>query len=276
MDTRTGMITDRFKLVGDKSGPVSDFIISIYRTKDNHLLVGSAYSGAGLFEYDIQRKTFKRINEIPYNTYVYDIFEDSKGNIWTGSVKEGAYYYNPKTGARGNLRFGDSTKGQTINEFPVYNIFEDSNHSLWFATIGCGLIKLSPDRKTFKRYTTSNGLPSNVLYSILEDNSKHLWISSLKGLVCFDLRTERVKVYTRANGLITDQFNYNSGYKHTDGKMYFGSVKGMIAFDPALFNQKEPSPQLISQAFRLIIRKHCRANNTAHFPNPFCIQILLH
>lgn len=242
MNLQTGLVTDRVKLIGDKNGPASDFVISFCRTKNGRLLVGTAYRNAGLFEYDRQHKTFSRISAIPFNTYVYDIFEDSEGNIWTGSVRQGAYYYNPKTGKQGNIRFGDSTKGRTINEFPVYNIFEDSDHALWFATTGCGLIKLSPDRKTIKRYTTANGLPSNVLYCILEDDSKHLWISSLKGLVCLDLRTEQVKVYTRANGLITDQFNYNSGYKHTDGKMYFGSVKGMIAFDPASFNQHEPSP----------------------------------
>ncbi|HWV64743.1 MAG TPA: two-component regulator propeller domain-containing protein, partial [Chitinophaga sp.] len=200
MDMRTGLVTNRFKLIGDKNGPVSDFVISIYRTKNNKLLVGTAYRNAGLFEYDTRHKTFKRISQIPYNTYVYDIFEDSAGNIWTGSVKEGAFYYNPETGRHGNLRFGDTTKGKTINEFPVYNIFEDSNHALWFATTGCGLIKLGQDRKTIKRFTTANGLPSNVLYSILEDQSKHLWISSSKGLICFDLHTERVKVYTQANG----------------------------------------------------------------------------
>lgn len=251
MDMRTGLVTDRFKLIRDKNGRVSDFVISIYRTKNNKLLVGTAYRNAGLFEFDIPHKTFKRISQIPYNTYIYDIFEDSEGNIWTGSVKEGAFYYNPETGRHGNLRFGDTTKGKTINEFPVYNIFEDSNHALWFATTGSGLIKLNHDRKTLQRYTTANGLPSNVLYSILEDNSKHLWISSSKGLICFDLQTEQVKVYTQANGLITDQFNYNSAYKHTDNKMYFGSVKGMIAFDPALVNQKEPSPPTYITGFQV-------------------------
>lgn len=251
MDVRTGLIKDRFKLIGDRKGPVSDFVISIYRTRNNTLLVGTAYRNAGLFEYDSQHKTFKRISQIPYNTYVYDIFEDAAGNIWTGSVKEGAFYYNPKTGRRGNFRFGDTTRGKTINEFPVYNIFEDSKHTLWFATTGGGLIKLSHDMKTIKRYTTANGLPSNVLYSILEDSSNHLWIGSSKGLICFDLHTEQVKVYTKANGLITDQFNYNSAYKNTDGKMYFGSVKGMIAFDPAQFNQREPSPPTYITGFQI-------------------------
>lgn len=251
MDMRTGTITDRFKLIGSNNGQVSDFVISIYRTKDNKLLVGTAYHGSSLFEYDTLHKTFKRIPEIPYNSYVFDIFEDSKGNIWTGSVTQGAYYYNPKTGRHGNFRFGDTVNGHFANEFAVYNIFEDSDHALWFATTGGGLIKLSADWKSTKRYTTENGLPTNVLYSILEDDSRHLWISSLKGLIRFNIATEAIKVYTKANGLITDQFNYNSAYKHTDGKMYFGSVKGMIAFDPASFDQLEPSPPTYITGFQL-------------------------
>src|SRR6185295_8353929 len=109
--------------------------------------------------------------------------------------------------------FGD----KQLNEFPVYNIFEDSNQSLWFATAGGGLIKLNPDRKTIKKFTTENGLPSNAVFCILEDNSKHLWISSLRGLICFDLRTEQCRIYTQSNGLITDQFNYNSAYKDANG-----------------------------------------------------------
>lgn len=251
MDISTGKITDRFKLIGNKNDLKSDFVISFYRTKDNSLLVGTAYHGSGLFVYDAQQKTFRRIPQIPYNSYVFDVFEDSKGNIWTGSVSQGAFYYNPETGRHGNFRFGDTVKGKYINEFAVYNIFEDSNYSLWFATTGGGLIKLSSDWKSTTRYTTEDGLPTNVLYSILEDDSKHLWISSLKGLIRFNTATSAIKVYTQANGLITDQFNYNSAYKHSDGKMYFGSVKGMIAFDPASFDQQEPSPPTYITGFQI-------------------------
>ncbi len=259
MDLRTETITDKFNFVGSKDDLLSDFVISIYRTRDDHLLVGTAYHGSGLFEYDIKNKTFTRITQIPYNSYVFDIFEDSKGNIWTGSVNQGAFYYNPQTGRHGNFRFGDTVNGQFTNEFAVYNIFEDSQHALWFATTGGGLIKLSADWKTIKRYNTENGLPTNVLYGILEDDSGHLWISSLKGLIRFKIATGEVKVYTRANGLITDQFNYNSAYRHTDGKMYFGSVKGMIAFDPASFDQKEPSPPTYITGFQI--------NNKEVFPD---------
>jgi len=251
MNMRTGLITDRFKFIGDKNDKVSDFVLSIYLTRDNTLLIGTAYTGSGLFTYDRKRKKFARIQEIPYNTYMFDVKEDHEGNIWTGSVAQGTFYYNPKTGKHGNIRFGDTINHQIVNEFPVYGILEDSNHALWFTTEGGGFIRLSPDRKTIKKFTTKNGLPSNVFFRMLEDDSKHLWISSLKGLVCFDMLTEKFKIYTKSNGLITDQFNYNSAHKAADGKMYFGSVKGMIAFDPKAFKQKETGPPTYITGFQI-------------------------
>jgi signal transduction histidine kinase/ligand-binding sensor domain-containing protein len=251
MDMRTGLITERFPLIGDKNDKVSDFVLRFYLTRDSTLFVGTAYNGSGLFTYDRKQKTFSRIKQIPYNSYVFDVTEDRQGYIWTGSISQGVFYYHPKTGLHGNLRFGDTVNNKLINEFPVHYIFEDSDHFIWFATAGGGLVKVSPDRKIIKKFTTANGLPSNVVFCILEDSSKHLWISSLKGLICLDLQTEQCKTYTQSNGLITDQFNYNSAYKDANGKMYFGSVKGMIAFNPAKFEQKEASPPTYITGFQI-------------------------
>ncbi|QKJ30699.1 histidine kinase [Mucilaginibacter mali] len=251
MDVRTGLVTDRFKLIGEKNHMISDFVLCIYLTKDSTLLVGTTGTGSGLFAYDRKAKQFTRVKQIPYNSYVYDIKEDAEGNIWTGSIAQGAFYYNPKTGKHGNIRFGDKVDNKIVNEFAVYGILEDSNHAMWFTTEGGGLIKLSPDRKTIKKFTTENGLPSNVLFRMLEDNSKHLWLSSLRGLVCIDMHTDQFKIYTQSNGLITDQFNYNSAYKDVDGKMYFGSVKGMVAFNPAEFGQRDPSPPTYITGFQI-------------------------
>ncbi len=259
MNTRTGLITDRFKLIGDKNDKISDFVLSIYLTKDSTILIGTGYNGSGLFTYNRKQKTFTRIPEIPRNSYVFDIKEDSKENIWTGSVSQGAFYYNPKTGKHGNIRFGDTVNNKIVNEFAVYGILEDSDHAMWFTTEGGGLIRLSPDRKTQKKFNTETGLPTNILFRMLEDDSKHLWISSIKGLICFDMRTEKFKIYTKSNGLITDQFNFNSAYKDMNGKMYFGSVKGMISFDPKEFERTEAGPPTYITGFQI--------NNKEAIPN---------
>ena len=62
-------------------------------------------------------------------------------------------------------------------------------------------------------------MPSDYVFKILEDGGKNLWISTSRGLVRFDIATEKMLIYTKASGLLNDQFNYNSGYKNKEGKM---------------------------------------------------------
>ncbi|RZK21375.1 MAG: sensor histidine kinase [Pedobacter sp.] len=247
MDIRTGRIAERFRYIGNKGDSLSDFVLSLYLSRDSTLYVGTAYNGSGLFIFNQKSKIFTRIKQIPYNSYVLCITEDSQGRIWTGSINEGVYHYHPKTGKSGHIKFGD----RDITDFPVYGILEDKNNNMWFATEGGGLIKVNAKGQIVKKITQQNGLPSNTLFGILEDNAGNLWISSLKGLICFNIASEKIKVYTRANGLITDQFNYHSAYKDKNGTMYFGSVAGMIAFKPEELAQGQNSPPTYITEFEL-------------------------
>lgn len=251
MDMTTGHIIKKTKVIGEKSEKASNFINRFYLTKDSTILVGTSFANSGLYLYNDTFSTFKRIKQIPFNSYVLAIVEDHTGNIWTGSVSRGAFYYNPRTGAHGNIHFGETVNNKRVNEYTVLDILEASDQSLWFATVGGGLIRLSKDRKKMKRFTTKNGLLSNVVYCILEDNNKHLWVSTLKGLISFDLRTEKATAYTKSNGLTTNQFNHSSAYKGIDGHMYFGTVKGMIEFDPRSFEAKEAAPATYITGFQI-------------------------
>jgi signal transduction histidine kinase/ligand-binding sensor domain-containing protein len=247
MNITTGKVTTRFKMIGERDKMINDFVMCLYLTRDRHLLLGTTGTGAGLYEFNRRERSFKEISGIPVNSYVFTILEDHQGTLWTGSVEKGTFYFNPKTGKKGNIRFNVPSQNKVNYDFLVQGIFEDSNQALWFATEGGGLIKLGKDRKAIKKFTTENGLPSNTVFRVLEDNNKRLWISSLKGLICLDLGTEKIINYTQSNGLLTDQFNYNSAFKAENGKMYFGSVKGMIAFDPRAFGKiTSPPPTYIT------------------------------
>lgn len=67
---------------------------------------------------------------------------------------------------------------------------------------------------------------------MVEDKQGNLWITSNYGLVCFNPDTESKHVYTTANGLLSNQFNFQSGYIDKKGRIYLGSINGFIAFDP--------------------------------------------
>ena len=81
----------------------------------------------------------------------------------------------------------------------------------------------------------SKGFPSNIIYRMVEDNRGNLWLTTNNGLVCFNPETDDKRVYTTANGLLSNQFNYQSGYKDKMGRIYLGSINGFITFDPSTF-----------------------------------------
>ncbi|MBC7915483.1 MAG: histidine kinase, partial [Pyrinomonadaceae bacterium] len=140
MDIKTGLITDRFKLIGVNENKVSDFVMCIYLTADNTLLIGTTGHGQGLFSFDLKKKVFAKYGSLPNNSNVYSILEDHTGTIWVGSPDRGTFYFNQKNGTKGNISFIEKNDSPSNVDFLIQGIFEDSQHSLWFATEGGGLI----------------------------------------------------------------------------------------------------------------------------------------
>ena len=63
-------------------------------------------------------------------------------------------------------------------------ILEDKNGYLWVGTEGGGLARF--DGRTFKVYTTLDGLQSNLVNSLLLDAQQNLWIVHPRGLTKYD------------------------------------------------------------------------------------------
>lgn len=230
MDLRTGKVIQHYNSA--TPGLRSNFTLSLYKTRSGELLAGTTLS---LTSYDSVTQSFKKVEQVPGDHFIYHIMEDSNGTVWVSTIGDGLYFYNKITGRQGNFRH-DPQQNESLGSDMVNSSFEDSNGNLWVATEGGGLCRLNKEKQSFTRYTSRNGMPSDYIFKILEDGRKRLWITTSRGLVCLDPATAKMTTYTRANGLLNDQFNYNSGYKSKEGKMYFGSVKGMISFKPDSFS----------------------------------------
>ncbi|WP_235953797.1 hybrid sensor histidine kinase/response regulator transcription factor [Mucilaginibacter inviolabilis] len=235
LDIPSGKVI-RYYLAGNAKNMLkSNFIITFCKTRSGIILVGTTQ---GLYRYNTTTKDFTQIDGVPTHDFIYSITEDHNGNIWIGTVHDGVYFYNPDKNSSYKLK-DEHGITNALDNSTVNGIFEDSNHQLWFATEGLGLWNYNPDQKAFQFYDLSNGFPSNYVFRILEDDHKNLWISTTRGLVCLNIYAKSIKVYTKASGLLSDQFNYNSAFKDTDGTMYFGCVKGMVSFNPSQFKKND-------------------------------------
>jgi len=208
----------------------TNFIVTFCRTRAGEIIVATIN---GIYRYNRKEDDFEPIPDLPFIFYD-SVIEDHAGNIWAGSFNDGVYCFNLSKPGFKNYRNKPSDPG-SLSHNTVNSVFEDSHKNIWITTDGGGICKFDAKTQQFKRYGSKNGFPSNYLFRIAEDTSHQFWISSTRGLIHFDPATGLSKTYTKANGLLTDQFNYNSAYQDTDGRLYFGSVKGLVSFNPTNF-----------------------------------------
>ena len=92
--------------------------------------------------------------------YIRSIFQDSKGNLWFGTLGEGVVRYDQETLTY--FSYPDGFYNQT-----VYAINEDKEGNMWFGT-DQGLYKCDPKQavgKRFKNYGIIKNLANNFVIS---------------------------------------------------------------------------------------------------------------
>ena len=230
LDLLTGKVVRHYNAGPGKHSLKNNFIVTIFQTRDHQILIGT---WGGLFRYNRPTDDFTPVQE--FGSHIQALLEDDQGILWCCTQGEGISYYDPRTRRYGSFRCDPNDPGSLVDDH-VNGIFQDSKTNLWFATEG-GLCRYEKKSRRFTRYTIRNGLPDNLIFRILEDGKHNLWISTSKGLVCFNPETRDSKTYKISSGLLSDQFNYNSAFKDSDGMLYFGSVKGLIGFNPGQFVQ---------------------------------------
>jgi signal transduction histidine kinase/ligand-binding sensor domain-containing protein len=235
MDIRTGKVLRHYTSGNGPNQFSSNFIVTLYRTRLGEILVGT---WNGLFRYRRKTDDFELFQD--FTGQVQSLGEGHDGTLWICTLDNGVYFIK-KDGTRGNLRYREGKEG--LNSNTVHSQYHDPQGFIWFATEN-GLCRFQPQTDQFKHYTTRQGLPDNTVYRIEADNDGKLWATTTNGLASIDLYTGQIRTYTTANGLLSNHFNFNSSFKDSTGRIYFGSVKGMISFNPAVFLRESYKPPL--------------------------------
>lgn len=203
----------------------SNYIDALIYTRSRRVM---AATDKGAFLYDAAKDVFEPVTALP-RAFFRALRQDHKGYIWCGTYGSGFYKYDAEKNTAKQYFF--AINGNRSIACNIINYIHCSGDLVWFATEG-GLCRFNTRTSKVTIFTTKDDLPANVIYTILEDEQQNLWLSTSKGLVRFSPGSNTVKVYTRSKGLLTDQFNYRSAFKDKVGRMYFGSVKGLVSFHP--------------------------------------------
>ncbi len=182
---------------------------------------------------------------------VYSLLKDRSGTLWVGTFGSGLNKAIPvgDLSTTSEIKFVpytySSTDPQSISDNRVMTIFEDSNGALWIGTYGGGLNKFDRKSEKFVRFSEKNGLTSGVVYGILEDNNKNLWMSTDNGLFKFNLQTELFTHYDLKDGIQSVEFSGGAYFKASDDEMFFGGINGVNYFYPDTIKDNSFIPPIV-------------------------------
>lgn len=128
---------------------------------------------------------------------------------------------------------------------------ENPSQYIWIGTKGAGLVRMDKVTQTCVSYTEKNGLPNNVVYGILPDEAKNLWLSTNRGIARFNPKTAFFRVFTKEDGLQEDEFNTLSFSKTAKGELCFGGVNGFNVFNPAKIQTNTFIPLIAIVGFKV-------------------------
>ena len=154
---------------------------------------------------------------------------DKRDNVWVGTVS-GVSVLSEKNSIVKQYLSSDKEGFNLSNDLALV-VFVDSKDYVWIGTVD-GLNRLDPQNNSIKKYYIKDGLPSNLIRDILEDEHNNLWMSTSKGLSKFSVEYGTFKNFSTRDGLSTDDFNKFAAFKNRNGEMYFGGAEGLTRFHP--------------------------------------------
>lgn len=250
-------------------------VICSFADKNDNLWFGT--SSFGIFCFSKNTFTNFTTNQGLPSNYISSINDDSKGNIWIGSVYSMVSKYNNYT-SQSNLKLAKIPKQKVLNanssddrinyfsnfsllqtdsNNSVSKIQEDADGNLWFATDLKGLFCLNG--KTLTELTIAQGLPNIRIKCLTKDKSGYLWIGTYGGGVCrYDGKA--LSFFTQAQGLPSNTISCIN--EDRTGTVWIGSDEGLTAYNGNKIDANQASINLSSTGLNNLFSKNKKTFTT--------------
>ncbi len=204
------------------------YVHSILEADASKLLVATI--GAGVFEAHIVNEGgMVRLEDVIHHevepgnmssNYFFAMNQASDGAVWFGNRGLGVFRMDKEGLEPVEMPFEDGS-------FLLKDVFalQEFNDVMWVGT-GGGLVGIGNDGEDY--YIGSDeGLPNNIVHSLLTDDAGGLWIASNNGLARLDTSYTNIERYGRNNGLLVTEFCDGAVFR-TEDRLYFGGFDGWV------------------------------------------------
>lgn len=216
---------------------LSNFITTMYVDDSNRLWVGFVNGAAYM-----RRSKFNTINM--KSTAVQDFISIGADSIlmatndglklWTAGTT-----YDFKTNAA-----PDSSNSQC---------FALRGRELWIGTSDNGVIRYNLDTRQSEIVNKSNGLQSDFIYNIINDDNDNIWVGTGYGIHRISTvgDSTHISFYGRGQGVAGMESNHNAVLKMPDGSIWFGTTSGALHYSPSATVVKSQPTSIVMQSIKV-------------------------
>lgn len=216
---------------------------------------GTVWAGGsfGVGFWDGEKMQPVRLSETNKVSAVCALAEDREGTMWAATRENGLFAIRNKVVLQFTTRDG-------LPSDRLLSVMASANGELWLGTEDHGLARFSGGR--FFGFGVQNGLAARAICWLIEDPWERIWMGSYRGvhvaakkdLAAFANGLSvavRSFVYGLEDGLKALESTVGSqpgACQTPDGKIWFGTIKGLACVDPARVTPgAEPPPVQIEE-----------------------------
>lgn len=182
------------------------------------------------------------IDSIITETTANCVIQDYRGNMWVGTMENGIWIYNLDNKTKEHYTKNTDSSGLVGNS--ISYLYEDNMGIMWVGTSDGGLCKYNRNDRKFSPFKYDNRLLSSEVFSIIEDDMDHLWVTTQLGLIKIDSPNNKCSLFGLRQGLLRNQYKPRAVFKDENGYLFFGTENGLLSFNPANIVLKDEFPKL--------------------------------
>ncbi len=230
--------TEKFQYVNltKKEEREAEVIRSIKEDNNGLLWLGTE---SGIFTYNKNTNTvthygqsFNNQPESLSDKAVYSIFVSKENIVWIGTYFGGVNYTSPKS--KGITKYTPSDYRKSISGKAVSEIISLQERKLWIGTEDGGINILDKESNQFSFLNSSDGLSSNNIHSMHEDDRGNIWIGTfLGGINKYEKETGKISVYKYSGSdptSISNNYVYSILQDHS-GRLWIGTQNGLNIYN---------------------------------------------
>ncbi len=227
---------EHFSVRTTKGGLQSDRILS-FAAQENGVIWIATF-GKGLHYFDPTTGKIQQEDRVAFRLHgltekdIRVLLVDSNNTLWIGTTT--GLYSVEKPGREDAIitaHSGETYQQQFHPGFShVLALFEDRDGAIWIGTDGGGLYRYKAANKAFEQVAATALMTEQpTICAITQATDAAIWVSGKQGVsrLAFEPAGLTIRHFSKEEGLLSDDFNYNAVLLGTDRQLFFGNQLGV-------------------------------------------------